>query len=179
MRVLGIDPGLAITGYALVQEGNSSQKTRLKVLEAGVIRTSPENPVPHRLKSIYDEVVNLIEEFQPKAAAVEQLFFNRNVTTAMAVSQARGVVLLAAHRLDVESYTPLEVKRQICGYGRAKKPQIQAMVQRLLGLKELPKPDDAADALAVALCHLLKRRSQGSWLREARKHDCTESRKRA
>lgn len=152
---------------------------RLSVLEVGVIRTSSEEPVPQRLKSIYDEVVDLIKGFQPQAVAVEQLFFNQNVTTAMAVAQARGVVLLAAHGVAVESYTPLEVKRQICGYGRAKKPQIQAMVQRLLGLRGLPKPDDAADALAVALCHLLKRSSPGSWLSEARKHDSTASRERA
>ena len=129
-----------------------------------VIRTPPEDPIPQRLKSIYDEVVRLIEEYQPKALAVEQLFFNQNVTTAMVVSQARGVVLLAAHCLEVESYTPLEIKHQISGYGRAKKPQIQAMVQRLLGLKELPKPDDAADALAVALCYLLRHRSKLSSL---------------
>ena len=160
MRVLGIDPGLAITGYAILQEGNSSQPKQMRVLEAGVIRTPPEEPVQQRLKSIYDEVSQLIEEFQPEVLAVEQLFFNRNITTAMVVSQARGVVLLAGCRLEVESYAPLEVKHQICGYGRAKKPQIQAMVQRLLNLQELPKPDDAADALAVALCHLLKHRSK-------------------
>lgn len=160
MRVLGIDPGLATSGYAIIQEGRPSQLNQWRVLEAGVIRTPPEDPIPQRLKSIYDEVTRLIEEFQPEALAVEQLFFAQNVTTAMAVSQARGVVLLAAHRIEVESYTPLEVKRQICGYGRAKKPQIQAMVQRLLGLRELPQPDDAADALAVALCHLLRHRSK-------------------
>lgn len=159
-RVLGIDPGLAITGYAVLQESRSSQPMPLRVLEAGVIRTPPEDSTSKRLKSIYDEVARLIDEFKPEALAVEQLFFNQNVTTAMAVSQARGVVLLAGHQLEVESYTPLEVKRQICGYGRAKKPQIQAMVQRLLGLKELPKPDDAADALAIALCHLLRHRSR-------------------
>jgi crossover junction endodeoxyribonuclease RuvC len=159
-RVLGIDPGLAITGYAVIQESDSARSGILKVLEAGVIRTPPEDPVPQRLKSIYDEITNLIEEIEPQTVAIEQLFFSQNVTTAMAVSQARGVVLLAAHRLAVESYTPLEVKLQICGYGRAKKPQIQAMVQRLLRLKSLPRPDDAADALAVALCHLLKHRSK-------------------
>ncbi|OGF55485.1 MAG: crossover junction endodeoxyribonuclease RuvC [Candidatus Fraserbacteria bacterium RBG_16_55_9] len=168
MKVLGIDPGLATTGYAVIQEGGSSSLNRMKVLEAGVIRTPPGDPIPQRLKSIYDEVVRLIEEYQPQALAVEQLFFNQNVTTAMVVSQARGVVLLAAHCLQVESYTPLEVKRQISGYGRAKKPQIQAMVQRLLGLRELPKPDDAADALAVALCHLLRYRSKLSPLRKRR-----------
>jgi crossover junction endodeoxyribonuclease RuvC len=169
MKVLGIDPGLATTGYAVIEQGQSSQLSQLKVLEAGVIRTPPDDPVARRLKSIYDEVVCLIEEFHPKALAVEQLFFNQNVTTAMAVSQARGVVLLAAQGLDVKSYTPLEVKRQICGYGRAKKPQMQAMVQRLLGLEQLPKPDDAADALAVALCHLLKHRSLGSSLRASKR----------
>lgn len=158
MRVLGIDPGLAITGYAIVQ-GDGSSCPSLKVLEAGVIRTPPDDPVPQRLRAIYDEVVCLIEEFRPDSLAVEEVFFSQNAATAMAVSQARGVVLLAGHKLEVTGYTPLEVKRQICGYGRAKKPQVQAMVQRLLCLKELPKPDDAADALAVALCHLLKHRA--------------------
>ncbi len=168
MRVLGIDPGLAITGYAIVEAGSEPRWASGRVLEAGVIRTAPEESVSKRLKTIYGEVLHLIEEFQPEVLAVERIFFNQNVTTALAVSEARGVVLLAGHPLEVASYTPLEVKRQICGYGRAKKPQVQAMVKRLLRLRELPKPDDAADALAVALCHLLRHRSMKDARAQAR-----------
>ncbi len=162
MRVLGIDPGLAITGYAVLEDGDEdgSGDGSVAVLEAGVIRTPADEPLPQRLRTIFEEVETLIGEYRPDALAVEEVFFNQNVTTAMSVSQARGVVLLAGSRIErIESYTPLEVKRQICGYGRAKKTQMQAMVRRLLKLKELPKPDDAADALAVALCHLLRERS--------------------
>lgn len=164
MRVLGIDPGLAITGYAVLEweerRGRGEGNGPVAVLEAGVIRTPADEPLPQRLRTIFDEVEALIAEYRPDALAVEEVFFNRNVTTAMSVSQARGVVLLAGSGIEqIASYTPLEVKRQICGYGRAKKPQMQAMVRRLLKLKELPRPDDAADALAVALCHLLKERS--------------------
>ncbi len=157
MRVLGIDPGLATTGYAVLE----AQSGRVRVLEAGVIRTPADEPLPKRLRAIYEDAQRLIEEYIPDALAVEEVFFNQNVTTAMSVSQARGVVLLAGAKADLPcaSYTPLEVKRQICGYGRAKKVQMQAMVQRLLRLKTLPRPDDAADALAVALCHLLRERS--------------------
>lgn len=158
MRVLGIDPGLAITGYAVLEDGNGDGS--VEVLEAGVIRTPPDEPLPKRLRMIFEELKQLVGEYAPDALAVEEVFFNQNVTTAMSVSQARGVVLLAGAEIgQIESYTPLEVKRQICGYGRAKKPQVQAMVRRLLRMKELPKPDDAADALAVALCHLLRERS--------------------
>ncbi|MBI1729564.1 crossover junction endodeoxyribonuclease RuvC [Candidatus Acetothermia bacterium] len=161
MKVLGIDPGLAITGYAILQEraGNARALERFQVLEAGVIRTHPETETPLRLRAVYEDVVHLIEEFRPEAVAVEELFFNKNVTTAMAVSQARGVVLLACSELLMESFTPLQVKQQICGYGRATKPQMQAMVQRLLRLNALPKPDDAADAIAVALCYLMRKNS--------------------
>jgi crossover junction endodeoxyribonuclease RuvC len=156
MRVLGIDPGVAITGYAVLEDGSG----RVEVLEAGVIRTPAQEALPRRLRTIFTEVGRLVEEYHPDALAVEEVFFNQNVTTAMSVSQARGVVLLAGSEIEqVESYTPLEVKRQICGYGRAKKPQVQSMVRRLLRMRELPKPDDAADALAVALCHLLRERS--------------------
>ncbi len=157
MRVLGIDPGLATTGYAVLE----AQSGQVRVLEAGVIRTPADEPLPKRLRTIYEDAQRLIEEYSPDALAVEEVFFNQNVTTAMSVSQARGVVLLAGAEADLPcaSYTPLEVKRQICGYGRAKKVQMQAMVQRLLRLKALPRPDDAADALAVALCHLLRERS--------------------
>jgi crossover junction endodeoxyribonuclease RuvC len=159
VRVLGIDPGLAIVGYGLIEEIKSPKGTKdYRVIEAGVIRTPAGEPDPTRLATIYEELSCLIAESKPEAMAVERLFFYQNVTTAMAVSQARGVILLAGHKLPIAGYTPLEVKRQICGYGRAGKGQIQAMIQRLLRLKTLPKPDDAADALAVALCHLLRQR---------------------
>ncbi len=157
MRVLGVDPGLATTGYAVLE----ARGDRIRVLEAGVIRTSPEDPLPERLRTIYEDARRLIRDHRPDVLAVEEVFFNQNVTTAMSVSQARGVVLLAGalSGLPCAPYTPLEVKRQITGYGRARKPQMQAMVQRLLRLNDRPKPDDAADALAVALCHLLRERS--------------------
>ncbi|MCS7274476.1 MAG: crossover junction endodeoxyribonuclease RuvC [Candidatus Bipolaricaulota bacterium] len=154
MRVLGIDPGLATTGYALLEGARAPS-----VIEVGVIRTSAEEPLSERLHTLYSDVRRLIEEYRPDVLAIEELFFSQNRTTAMVVAQARGVVLLAAHGLTVASYTPLQVKLRIAGYGHAKKPQIQKMIQRWLKLKELPKPDDAADALAVALCYLLERRS--------------------
>lgn len=160
MIVLGIDPGLATTGYALIASEDPS--SRYRVLEAGVLRTPSHEPVPVRLQTIHDDVRQLITDHGPDAMAVEDVFFNKNVSSAISVSQARGVVLLAGAELDVEDYSPLAIKRQICGHGRAPKQQIQAMVQRLLNLKERPKPDDAADALAVALCHLLAQRSRRS-----------------
>lgn len=155
MRVLGIDPGLATTGYAVLESGDR----RFHVLEAGVIRTPADTPLPQRLYTLYEETRHLLREYAPDALAIEELFFAQNRTTAMAVAQARGVVLLAAHDLaDLKGYTPLQVKLRIAGYGRAKKPQIQKMMKQLLRLKEIPKPDDAADALAVALCYLLEAR---------------------
>lgn len=157
MIVLGIDPGLATTGYALIEADDRG--TRHRVPEAGVLRTPSTDDVPQRLRTIYDDVCQLIAEHEPDAMAVEEVFFNKNVSSAISVSQARGVVLLAGADLDVAEYSPLAIKRQICGHGRAQKAQIQSMVQRLLHLRQLPKPDDAADALAVALCHLLAERS--------------------
>jgi len=158
MRVLGIDPGLAICGYGVLEAAGPLQGRSYKLIEVGVIKTSPTESLPKRLRTIYTEVKGLIREFKPDALAVEELFFNKNTKTAMAVSQARGVVVLAGHELTVKSYTPLQVKQMITGYGRAKKPQIQAMMKRLLNLHEVPKPDDAADALAVALCYVLEHR---------------------
>ena len=141
MKVLGIDPGLAIVGYGLIEQMEGPKGTKgYRVIEAGVIRTPAGEPEPARLTTIYEELSRLIAESKPAAMAVEQLFFYQNVTTAMAVAQARGVILLAGHHLPITSYTPLEIKRQICGYGRAGKPQVQAMIQRLLKLKTLPKP---------------------------------------
>ncbi len=153
MRVLGIDPGLATTGYAVVEASNGRFP---RVLEAGVIRTPADMPLPQRLHTLYEDTRHLLREYKPDALAIEELFFAQNRTTAMAVAQARGVILLAAHKLITRSYTPLQIKLRIAGYGRAKKPQIQKMMKQLFKLKEIPKPDDAADALAVALCYLLE-----------------------
>lgn len=154
MRVMGIDPGLATTGYGIVE--TKSAKRSFKLIEGGVITTPADEPLPARLKTIYDEVRGLVATFRPEELAVEELYFAKNVKTAISVAQARGVVLLAASGLPVISYTPLEVKLQLTGFGRAGKGQIQGMVARLLSLREPPQPDDAADALAVALCHLLR-----------------------
>jgi len=151
-RVLGIDPGTATTGYGLVEE----RKGELKALTSGVIRTSADQSLPVRLQSIYQAVTDLAVEWKPSSAAVEELFFSRNVRTAMSVGQARGVTLLALadSALDVAEYTPLTIKQAVTGYGSADKAQIQEMVRLLLGLKQTPRPDDAADALAIAICHL-------------------------
>lgn len=156
MRVIGIDPGLATTGYGIVETKRARREVSFKLIEGGVITTSAGEPLPARLKMIYDEVRGLVATFRPEELAVEELYFAKNVKTAISVAQARGVVLLAASGLPVISYTPLEVKLQLTGFGRAGKGQIQGMVARLLSLREPPQPDDAADALAVALCHLLR-----------------------
>jgi len=152
MIILGIDPGTAITGYGLVSyEGN-----HLKRIDFGAIRTTPDQSAAQRLRIIYQELQTLIVRFKPEIMAIEELFFNRNVKTVLAVGQARGVAILAAATLDLEiaEYTPLQVKLAVAGYGRAEKHQIQEMVRMLLCLTELPKPDDAADALAIAICHI-------------------------
>ncbi len=152
MRVMGIDPGLATTGYGIVD----GDRGDYMLVEAGVITTPAKEPLPQRLRTIYEEVQGLITEFHPDQLAVEELYFAKNIRTAISVAQARGVILLAAVGLSVVNYTPLQVKLQITGFGRAAKRQVQGMVARLLGLDELPGPDDAADALAIALCHLLR-----------------------
>ncbi len=151
MVILGIDPGTAITGYGLV----AKQGNHLKRIAFGAIRTTPETPTALRLQQISQELKSIIKQYQPDVMAVEQLFFNKNVRTALAVGQARGVVLLcgAEAGLDIIEYTPLQVKMAVVGYGRAEKKQVQEMVRMLLCLSEIPKPDDAADALAIAICH--------------------------
>jgi crossover junction endodeoxyribonuclease RuvC len=152
MRVLGIDPGTATTGYGVVEEVDGELKARV----FGVIRTQAGQPLPVRLQSIYRKVKELATEWEPVGAAVEELFFSKNVRTAMSVGQARGVALLALADagLNVAEYTPLVIKQAVTGYGSADKAQVQEMVRLLLGLRETPRPDDAADALAVAICHL-------------------------
>ncbi|MDR1322584.1 MAG: crossover junction endodeoxyribonuclease RuvC [Gracilibacteraceae bacterium] len=156
MRILGIDPGTAIMGFGLIE----SKGGRLSALKYGVWRTAADLPLEERLLSIFQEMEACVDLYRPEEVAAEELFFNRNQTTAISVGEARGVVLLAAARqgLPVYGYTPLQVKQAVVGYGRADKQQIQFMVRAILGLTETPKPDDAADALAVAVCHAHSRR---------------------
>ncbi len=151
--ILGIDPGTAITGYGLVAEDTSGG---VRLVRYGAFLTQADVPMPARLLSLYQQVTTLIREAKPDALAIEELFFSRNVTTALTVGQARGVVLLAAAQADlpVFEYKPAEVKQALAGYGRADKAQIQAMLRLMLGLADVPRPDDAADAIAVAICHL-------------------------
>ena len=154
---LGIDPGTATTGYGLVRL--SSDGEMVSVLH-GVILTPKESSPPARLEMIYDQLTDILMEHKPDTAAVEKLFFARNVTTGIAVGQARGVVLLAIQKAGLEAfeYTPKEIKNAVAGYGGADKRQVQEMVRALLSLDSIPKPDDAADALAVAITHLNTRR---------------------
>ena len=152
MLVLGIDPGTAITGYGLVRSDGEA----LSLVDYGVITTPSDRAMPERLQMIHRELTSLIEGHQPTDVALEELFFAKNVRTALNVGQARGVAILAAADagLKVHEYTPLQVKQAVVGYGRATKDQIQQMVKMLLGLDFVPQPDDAADAIALAICHV-------------------------
>lgn len=151
MVILGIDPGYAIVGYGLV----NSEKGNFSVIDYGVITTPKEEAMPTRLAMIGDAMTKLIEKYKPDCVAVEELFFSNNQKTAINVAQARGVIVLTAinHCGKLYEYTPMQIKQAMTGWGKADKTQIQAMVTRLLKLKSIPKPDDAADALAVALTH--------------------------
>ena len=151
MRILGIDPGTGILGFGVID--NTAGTVRL--VDAGVIRTPVKEDDAVRLQTIYDELSDIIAGTKPQVMSVEKLFFARNVTTAMTVAQARGVVLLCGRQagLDIYEYTPLQIKMGITGYGKADKKQIQEMVRVILGLQEVPKPDDCADAIAAALMH--------------------------
>ena len=152
MLVLGIDPGTATTGYGLVRDVDSGPE----VVAYGVILTPAGAAMPQRLVTIFHELKKLIALHRPDSGAVEKLFFARNVSTAMTVGQARGVALLALAEAGIEvgEYNPRDVKQAVAGYGAADKPQMQGMVKAILNLAEIPRPDDAADALAVAICHL-------------------------
>ncbi|MBO8159933.1 crossover junction endodeoxyribonuclease RuvC [Thermosyntropha sp.] len=152
MRVLGIDPGTAITGYGLVD----SHAGREALVSYGTITTPSDMEMALRLYRINKELSHIIDYFKPESVAVEQIFYHRNAKTAISVAQARGVVLctVAASGLTVAEYTPLEVKQAVVGYGNAEKKQVQIMVKNILNLDHIPKPDDAADALAVAICHV-------------------------
>ncbi|MCX5776493.1 MAG: crossover junction endodeoxyribonuclease RuvC [Candidatus Firestonebacteria bacterium] len=156
MKILGIDPGIATTGYGLIENKGSN----LCLVDYGCIITAPKIPVAERLNKIFNELSRLIKKQKPDEVAIEELFFAKNVKTAMMVSQARGVIVLSCMRSGMKTineYTPLEVKMALVGYGRAEKHQVQKMVTTLLSLKEMPKPDDAADALAIAVCHFNSR----------------------
>ncbi|MEA3356843.1 MAG: crossover junction endodeoxyribonuclease RuvC [Patescibacteria group bacterium] len=154
MRILGIDPGVATTGWGVIEDGDDSNPVGFKVLDFGVITTSAGTQLPSRLSIIYDDMIQLIKQFSPDHVSVEKLFFCKNLKTAMSVGEARGVIMLAIEKskLEFSEFTPLQIKQGVCGYGKADKKQVQTMVAQLLGLDEIPKPDDAADALAAAIC---------------------------
>jgi crossover junction endodeoxyribonuclease RuvC len=149
--MLGIDPGTGILGFGIIEANHG----KLQLVDAGVIRTPVKQDDAIRLATIYEELTDIIAETKPRLMSVEKLFFAQNVTTAMTVAQARGVVLLCGQQagLEIFEYTPLQIKQAVTGYGRADKKQMQEMVRVILQLKEIPRPDDAADALAAAICH--------------------------
>ena len=151
MTILGIDPGIATVGYGVIQYENG----RFRTVATGAIETPAGIDVENRLEIVYDDLCELIKMYSPTEMSIEELFFNTNQKTAIAVAEARGVVLLAARKnnLNIAEYTPIQVKMAVTGYGRAEKKQVQEMVKIILGLPKVPKPDDAADALALAICH--------------------------
>jgi crossover junction endodeoxyribonuclease RuvC len=153
MVVLGVDPGIAITGYGVVKEDESGN---LLLVDYGAIRTSKDSSLPDRLIELHQKLTEILFLHRPMSGAVEKLFFQKNVRTAMSVGQARGVALLAfgQAQVGIAEYTPLEIKQAVTGYGGADKNQVQQMVRALLTMEEIPRPDDAADALAVAICHI-------------------------
>lgn len=151
MRILGIDPGFAITGYSVIEYiGN-----KFKLITAGAIETKAGTPFPERLAKIYDDLNNIIEEYNPEAMSIEELFFNNNIKTGIKVAEARGIVVLVGHKrnLPIFEYTPLQVKQAVVGYGRAEKKQVQKMVQSILKVDKIPKLDDITDSMAIAICH--------------------------
>lgn len=156
MRVLGIDPGTGILGFGVVDY----HRQQFKLVTAGVIKTPPHTPLPERLLEIYSSLLEIIDETKPQVMSIEKLFFAQNVTTAISVSHARGVAMLAGYQqgLEVVEYTPLQIKQTLTGYGKASKQQVQEMVRINLGLHQAPKPDDAADALAAAITYAVMTR---------------------
>ena len=151
MKILGIDPGYGITGFGLID----AQRGQYRLLGCGAITTPPNTDFPWRLEVIYNDMTQLLQTAQPEAVAIEELFFNTNLTTGIAVAHARGVILYTAERLHlpVYEYTPMQIKQAVVGYGLADKHQVMDMTRRLLKLRSIPRPDDAADALAIAMCH--------------------------
>lgn len=159
-RILGIDPGIGICGFGLIKADSSSAKA----LDYGVVKTTIDAPLPLRLKELHDSLIEVFEQTQPTMVAVEKLFFSKNITTGIAVAEARGIVLLVAAQknLPIYEYSPNQIKKSLTGYGSATKSQMQEMARVHLGLKEKPKPDDAADALAVAItCSFLHHQGKG------------------
>ena len=165
MRILGIDPGVAIVGFGVIESDRGQQR----MIQYGAITTQAGLPLATRLVQIGNDLEQLIEQFQPDELAIEELFFSKNITTGIAVAHARGVILCTAEKmhLPIYEYTPMQVKQAVVGYGLAEKKQVMDMTRRLLKLKTIPKPDDAADALAIAICHA---RSATSLLRRAEPH---------
>lgn len=151
MRILGIDPGIAIVGWGVIDYDNG----KFRPIAYGSIRTKSETPTQERLAAVYDGLCEIIEKYKPETFALEELFWNTNQKTGIIVAEARGVIVLAAfkHGLEVNEYTPLQIKQSVVGYGRAEKKQVISMVTVMLGLPKPPSPDDTADALAVAICH--------------------------
>jgi crossover junction endodeoxyribonuclease RuvC len=156
MRVIGIDCGIAITGWAILESNKSGRSKVPKVVNYGVIKTKAGIPMSDRLVKLSEELTKLVNKYKPECAAIENLFYFKNQKTIISVSQARGVSILAvaSKGIEVHDYTPLQVKQAITGYGRATKEQMQRMIKTILKLEKIPKPDDAADALAIAFCHL-------------------------
>jgi len=168
MRILGIDPGIATIGFGLVEAG----KNNFALIKCGVITTPAHTPLSDRLSQIYDDMCGILDLLKPEAVAIEELFFNTNITTGISVAHGRGVILLACrqHGVKIYEYTPLQVKQSVVGYGRAEKAQVMDMVKRLCKLPAPPKPDDAADAVALALCHA---RSSTSLLFRGENEECS------
>jgi crossover junction endodeoxyribonuclease RuvC len=158
MRIIGIDPGTGILGFGVVDV----VKGKARMVTAGVITTPAHTPIDERLEEIFDGLTEIIAETKPEVMSIEQLFFSRNVTTAISVAQARGVAMLTGRRarLPIAEYTPMQIKQTLTGYGKADKKQVQEMVRLHLGLKDVPKPDDCADALAAAITHSMMSRGQ-------------------
>jgi crossover junction endodeoxyribonuclease RuvC len=164
MRILGIDPGIATIGFGVLE----SEKNSHKLLNCGVITTPAHTSLSSRLEQIYDDMLSLLDLFKPDAVSIEELFFNTNITTGIAVAHGRGVILLACRKYGVKvfEYTPLQVKQAVVGYGRAEKRQVMDMTRRLLHMERVARPDDAADAIAIALCHARAKTSLLSRLEE-------------
>ena len=168
MRILGIDPGVATIGFGVVE----AERNRQRLIKCGVITTPAHTSLSSRLEQIFRDVADLLDLFKPDAVSIEELFFNTNITTGIAVAHARGVILLACRIAGVQSfeYTPLQVKQAVTGYGKAEKKQVMDMVKRLCNLPAPPRPDDAADAVALALCHA---RSTTSLLNQGGNNECS------
>ncbi|MGV9001455.1 MAG: crossover junction endodeoxyribonuclease RuvC [Candidatus Saccharimonadaceae bacterium] len=160
MRILGIDPGTGILGFGVI-EVDEKRNSSFVMVDAGVVRTAPHTPQDERLEDIFNSLTEIIEATKPDACSIEKLFFSRNITTAMTVAEARGVAILAArlHGIPVFEYTPPQIKQTLTGYGKADKKQVQEMVRVQLGLREIPKPDDCADALAAAITYAVMKRT--------------------